>query len=219
MEAQTEINEMQLVSKYMDTILETGKPSTSIYIFSKSLAIDEARFYTFFSSFEHLEKRIFTLFFENAISLLEKTEAYNEYEAKDKLLSFYFTFMEILTQNRSYVLLALKENKNALKNLKKLKELKKVFITFIKNLHIEKIDFKQETIQKIQDKGTEEGFWIQFLILLKFWMNDTSPSFEKTDIFIEKSVNASFDIMDTKPVKSVIDLGKFLLKERMNFNL
>ena len=50
-------------------------------------------------------------------------------------------------------------------------------------------------------------------------MDDTSSSFEKTDIFIEKSVHASFDIINTTPVKSFIDLGKFLLKEKMNFKL
>ncbi|MDG2073765.1 MAG: TetR/AcrR family transcriptional regulator, partial [Polaribacter sp.] len=78
---------------------------------------------------------------------------------------------------------------------------------------------KQEKFEKIQDKGIQEGFWIQFLMIIKFWMDDTSSSFEKTDIFIEKSVHASFDIINTTPVKSFIDLGKFLLKEKMNFKL
>jgi hypothetical protein len=31
---------------------------------------------------------------------------------------------------------------------------------------------------------------------------------------IEKSVKASFDVLDNFPMKSVIDLGKFLWKER-----
>ena len=50
---------------------------------------------------------------------------------------------------------------------------------------------------------------------MKFWLDDTSPAFEKTDVFIEKSVKASFDIMNIAPIKSVIDLGKFLFKEKM----
>ena len=47
-------------------------------------------------------------------------------------------------------------------------------------------------------------------------MDDTSASFEKTDVFIEKSVNTSFDVLQVTPLKSVIDLGKFLFKEKMN---
>jgi hypothetical protein len=53
---------------------------------------------------------------------------------------------------------------------------------------------------------------------IKFWLDDNSKGFEKTDIFIEKSVNASFDILDTTPLKSVIDFGKFLFKEKINPN-
>ena len=44
-------------------------------------------------------------------------------------------------------------------------------------------------------------------------VKDDSKDLEKTDLFIEKSVNASFDLIKTKPPESVIDLGKFLFKE------
>ena len=217
METQKEINKIEIVSKYIDTLLETGKKPSSIYKFSKDNGIEEKDFYKFFSSFEHLEKNIFILFFDNAITLLNKTEDFKNYDAKNKLLSLYFTFFEILTENRSYVLLALKDSKNSLKNLKKLEELKKTFSDFIFELQIEKLDFKQEKLEKLQEKGIQEGFWIQFLMIIKFWIDDTSSSFEKTDIFIEKSVHASFDIINTTPVKSFLDLGKFMLKEKMDF--
>jgi hypothetical protein len=46
-------------------------------------------------------------------------------------------------------------------------------------------------------------------------MDDSSSSFEKTDIFIEKSLKTSFDLIDTTPLKSIIDFGKFLYKEKM----
>jgi hypothetical protein len=46
-------------------------------------------------------------------------------------------------------------------------------------------------------------------------MEDTSAAFEKTDIFIEKSVNTSFDVLNITPLKSVLDFGKFLFKEKM----
>jgi hypothetical protein len=53
---------------------------------------------------------------------------------------------------------------------------------------------------------------------MKFWMDDSSASFEKTDIFIEKSVNASFELMNIKPIQSLVDLGKFILKENFKTN-
>jgi hypothetical protein len=48
------------------------------------------------------------------------------------------------------------------------------------------------------------------LLTLKFWLDDVSPKFEKTDIYIEKSVNLSF--MDT-PIDSLIDLGNLFSKK------
>ena len=51
---------------------------------------------------------------------------------------------------------------------------------------------------------------------LKFWLDDTSSNFEKTDIFIEKSVDTSFEFLEVKPLKKLVDLGKFLFKEVKN---
>ena len=60
-----------------------------------------------------------------------------------------------------------------------------------------------------------EGAWIQFLAILKFWINDSSTAFESTDILIEKSVNTVVDLLNSKPLEGLLDLGKFLWKEKM----
>lgn len=109
---------------------------------------------------------------------------------------------------------ALKENKLGLKNLKDLKSFRNSFKIFVNEI----IESNQEKGSINLDKVTKpvfaEGAWIQFLFILKFWMDDTSKGFEKTDIIIEKSVNTVVDLLDTKPLESLIDLGKFLWKER-----
>jgi hypothetical protein len=219
METKKEITELEIISKYMDKVLMYGKNPDSIYQFSKEISIEESDFYKFFSSFEHIESQIFTHFYKNTVQLLEKNEEFHEFSAKDKLLSFYFTFFENLTANRSYVLFALDSDQSKLKSLKKLNGLKSEFLQFVNSLEIDTLDLKQETLQKLQNKGFEKAFWIQLLLSLKFWMSDTSPSFEKTDLFIEKSVHASFDLINTQPIKSIIDFGKFILKEKMDFKL
>ena len=94
-----------------------------------------------------------------------------------------------------------------------LRELRSEFINFINGINLEKIDFKNDKINKFQNKTIAESYWIQLLMVLKFWIDDESSNFEKTDIFIEKSIKASFDIQQITPVKSVIDLAKFLWKE------
>ncbi len=80
------------------------------------------------------------------------------------------------------------------------------------------LDIKQEQIDRIQDNALKETAWLQLLLNMKFWLDDTSPSFEKTDIYIEKSVNTTFDVLDIAPVKSLIDFGKFIFKEKFHMN-
>jgi DNA-binding transcriptional regulator PaaX len=106
-----------------------------------------------------------------------------------------------------------------LKNIKKLGLLRKHFKHFFQSLEIELLDLQQEKLMEIQEKSRSEMAWIQFGMLLKFWIDDTSSSFEKTDIFIEKSVNASFDLLDIKPLKSLFDLGKFMWKEKVSMKM
>ncbi|MFY0631445.1 MAG: TetR/AcrR family transcriptional regulator [Flavobacteriaceae bacterium] len=207
-----------IISWYMEYVLENGKQPTSVFSFSKENNFEEASFYKHFGSFDAVEKGIFKAFLDNSIILLEKSQDYETFDARNKLLSFYYTFFENLTANRSYVIYALNKNKNQLKSLQSLSELRKSFIEYIDSLGIETIDLKEERIMKFQEKSIQESAWFQLLVTLKFWMDDTSPSFEKTDLFIEKSVKASFDLIDTTPLKSIIDLGKFLFKEKVHMN-
>ena len=204
----------------MEFVLEHNHHPKSVFSFAKEHNFEEADFYNFFGSFEAIEQSIFGEFFNNTIKMLAKSEEYPNYDARNKLLSFYFTFFELLTANRSYVVYALRGNESVLKltSLKLLKDLKQDFKAFANNIGIEKIDLQQEQLVKIQEKTTQESSWIQMVLTLKFWIDDTSASFEKTDIFIEKSVNSRFDLLDIKPLKSLLDFGKFILKEKVNFN-
>ncbi|MBC8770032.1 TetR/AcrR family transcriptional regulator [Arenibacter sp. BSSL-BM3] len=212
------LSENDIISSYMDFVLEHNENPKSVYAFAKANNFEESKFYQFFGSFEAIDKRVFKAFFDNTLSVLEKSEDYKSFDARNKLLSFYFTFFENLTANRSYVVHALDRHKNGLKSLTLLSELKQSFTSYIEGLNIETLDIKQEQIDKIQRRALRESAWLQLLLTMKFWMDDTSASFEKTDIFIEKSVNASFDVLNIAPLKSVIDFGKFIFKERMHTN-
>ena len=214
-----EITNQDILGFYIDYFLENNKAPHSVYKFAKHYNFEETVFYANFSSFEQIEKTFFTSLFHQTMGLLEKSEDFESYDARTKLLSFYFTYFEMLTANRSFTVALLKEDKNKLKSLSKLTELRKHFKQFFDTLDIEKIDLKQEKLIEFQEKTMSEMAWFQFLFTLKFWIEDTSLSFEKTDIFIEKSVNTSFDLMDIAPLKSLIDFGKFMWQEKASFKM
>lgn len=212
------IKQADLMSLYMDYVLTHNQQPKSVYSFSKDNNFEEQKFYEHFNSFDELEKSIFKAFFDNTHDVLQKSEDYQSFDARNKLLSFYYTFFEVLTANRSYVIYALENEKNKLKTLKTLSSLKSSFTKYVSTLDIKTLDLKEEKLEKLQKRSIEESAWIQLLMTIKFWIDDTSKAFEKTDVFIEKSVNTSFDLIDTTPLKSLIDFGKFIYKEKFKMN-
>ena len=146
--------------------------------------------------------------------MISESEDYASLSTREQLLSFYYTFFELLTANRTYVVLTLKENKEKLDTLKSLNGLRTEFKKYIETLSIDKMSIPQELLNSFKDKAIGEVAVLQLVFTLKFWLNDTSSGFEKTDSLIEKSVKASFEIVDSLPSESIFDLGKFLFKEK-----
>lgn len=202
-----------IISNYMEYVLDNNAIPKSIHYFSKKYNFKDEDFYKHFANFNRIEEEIFLLFFQNTLILIKNSEDYQSYSAKNQLLTFYFSFFELLTRNRSYILFFLEKEKSNLKKLKSLSLSKKEFTNFISRLDLSTLDLKQKSIEKLQQKTMQETAWIQLLFTIKYWIEDTSPSFEKTDIFIEKTINTSFDLLDANPVNSLIDLGKFLYKD------
>lgn len=205
----------KLISMYMDYVLEEEKRPKTVYKFCKENKMKEEEFYNFYGSLEGLQKGIWERFYEHTINVLQKSPEFETFSNREKMLTFFYTFFEMLTANRSYVLFSLKEHENQLKNLQQLKGLRKNVKSFAAEL-IEDAN-AEKNIQALQqpEKIFSEAAWVQLMFLMKFWMDDNSAQFESTDVAIEKSVNTVFDVFDNTPLERVIDLGKFLWKEKM----
>jgi hypothetical protein len=203
-----------IIDKYTDYCLMHGHRPATVYKFAKENGFEEADFYKYFASFGTLERAFFVEMFNHALETLEPSPTYNDFTGVDKLSAFYFTFFEIATANRSYVLYSLKEGGSNMKNMLKLKNLRKEFTVYAQAILDKPFDIPNQKADKFQSDALREAAWLQFLSIFKFWMNDTSPGFEKTDIFIEKSVKASSDLVYNTPLKSLFDLGKFIYKEK-----
>lgn len=204
-----------LISKYMSYVLENERSPRSIYKFCKENNVPEQDFYEHFGSVDGLKAAIWNSFYDNTQKLLEKNADYTSFTNKDKLLTFYFSFFELLALNRSYVLLALQEDSRPLKNLEQLRGIRNRFRKFTGELIEAGNSGKTFKINQRNPALFSEGAWLQFLFLIRFWLNDSSPAFEKTDLAIEKSVQTVFDLFENTPLDSILDFGKFLYKERM----
>lgn len=202
-----------ILSLYADYCLMHGTRPATVYKFAKDNGFEEADFYRFYTSFDVLEHQYFTEMFNHTLVALHQSPSYHDYDGVQKLSAFYFTFFELATANRSFIMYLMDEKKG-MRSLLKLKEFRKEFLKFAENVLDKPFDIQNKRADKLQGNALQEGAWLQFLSVLQFWMKDTSPGFEKTDIFIEKSVKASADLVYNTPVKSLFDLGKFIWKEK-----
>ena len=216
MSKKTKINKEKLIEAYMDYVLQHNETPKSVYSFAKMNDFEESEFYNFFGSFNALESAVYELFFDKTMKTLQNSIEYKGYDAMNQLLSFYFTFFGNLTANRSYIFNSLKLEINSLHSKNKLNLLRKKFLNFIDELDLGGHDLSNKQLDNIKNSVVNESYWIQMLATIKFWMEDDSADFEKTDLFIEKSIAASFELANTKPLKSVVDFGKFLFKEKIS---
>ena len=203
-----------ILSHYTEQVLEHESYPKSVYKFCQTANIEEKDFYQAFASLDAVRESLWEAFFTNTISVLEKDKSYKKASRKEKLLSFYFTFFEVLLLNRSYVLFALQPEHKNLQDLVYLKGLRRHFKAYATDLIEEGNAEKDSRWRQHPPQLFSEAAWVQLLFLMKFWIDDRSEKFEKTDAAIEKSVNTAFDVFDNTPLDSLLDLGKFLWKEK-----
>lgn len=210
------IDDMSILSLYIDQFLENDGSVENVYKFCKHNKIEESQLYMFFSSLEQIKTFFWEKIFENTLNTIEKSEGYFEMSKQEKLLTFYFTCFENLTLNRNFVRAILPQDIRDIKSLKVLSSFREHFLDFIDtNMSIQQTE-TDKTINKITKPITMQSYWLQFLFILKFWLDDTSKGFEKTDIMIEKTVKAGTEIFDLTPFEGLIDFGKFLWKEKFS---
>lgn len=201
-----------LIQAYMESVLETEKYPVSVFKFCKDQKINEATFYALFGSFKSLQRQVWVEFFDQTVNLIEKSPEYASMAPREKLLTLYYTLFELLAANRSYVLFTLDAQRGIFDVLGDLISLAPRFKEYVLRQN-SLVEDESIHVRHISSNAVEELAWAQFLVILKFWINDDSPGFEKTDIMIEKTVNTSYDLVDTRPVRNLVDLAKFIIIE------
>lgn len=199
---------------YIAYILEHGKKPESVFKFFKGLKINEEEFYEHFNSFENIEKHIWLMIFNETLDVVKNDSTYDEYSVREKMLAFFYTFIEKLKGHRSYILQTVPKKMRPELTPYYLIEVRKSFKDWVNELLLEGEETEEIEKRPIISKKYDEALWLQFLFVIGFWIKDDSKAFEKTDAAIEKSVNLAFDLMGRGPLDAIVDFGKFLFQNR-----
>lgn len=215
MQEQTPLSQEKIFELYGDYLLNHGERPKNVYLFAKENGFEEKEFYHFFSGFDQIEKEMLDRLFRKSLELAEEVNASPEILTKEKLLNVYFIFFENLTMNRSLVLSVLGTTKaQEIRALQNLRRTHRQFVASLDFNEWEMIEKAKQDIRRFNEKARQETLWLHLVSAIDFWKKDTSPDFEKTDIFVEKTIDTGFELIENEPLKKVIDLGKFLWKEK-----
>jgi hypothetical protein len=208
------MEDQEILNAYSNFVVEHNKRPINMAAFAKMLEVDESDIYRHYTSFDSIESKILTNLIENAIELTDKSaEESDNPDSRELLLTFYYTLTEVLKENRSLVLYLFPGNPTSLARLHILKSVKLSFSKFIEKLELTTTALSFIPDHSIKDKALESAAWIQFCSIFLYWLKDESPDFEKTDVFIEKSLRLTFDLVDSNVMKSVVDFGKFIFRK------
>ncbi len=204
------MDKQQLRDAYKLYWLENGKPPVSVYAFCKIAGMPEPAFYDLYSSLEAVEKDIWLAIFEDTVTQLKADETYLRYSAREKLLTFYFMWVQKLKADRSYVLLQKEKFGFPVLHQAQLDNFRKAFHGYVEELVKEGYQTTEIKERKYISDQYVHGFWLQALFVLRYWIDDTSDQFEMTDAAIEKAVHLSFQLIGTTTLDSLLDFGKFM---------
>ncbi len=199
----------RLFAEYRLIVLETGAPPPTVYAFCKTVGIEEERFFEKFSSLDSLEKEIWAERVDHVVRTLDADEDYRDYAPRQKVLAFLFTFLESIKGQRSWFLAryprCLTDRDPAV-----LRKFKGRYTEWADEVAKEAVS-DQSALKRLRpEKALTKALYLHFRSVLKYYLEDESDGFEKTDAYIEKTVRLVFDLTDTSVPDSALDLFRFL---------
>jgi hypothetical protein len=87
---------------YIDSVLTDGKDPVSVYHFARKAGLTEEEFYNEFSGFEGVALSVWKTHLTQVIQSTESNPEYPEFQTREKILLFYFTFFQEFRKIRSY---------------------------------------------------------------------------------------------------------------------
>ena len=201
---------VSITQSYIDYVLTKGERPPSVYVFAKKNKMSEAAFYSFYASFDALEQGVWADLAKTAITEVKSQEVWAGYTGRERMLSFFYAFFELLKSSRSFAVYSLNQTPNGLASPRVLEKLKTAFLEFSDELLAEGLESGELADRKFFTKRYKDALWAQFGFVLNFWLRDTSAGFEKTDEAIEKGLTVTFDLFERSPIDRLFEYGKFI---------
>jgi AcrR family transcriptional regulator len=201
----------QIATAYVAHVLVHNQRPASVQQFAARLDLTESQFYQSYASFAAVEAAVFQSYFEEAIAPLASDADYAQYDVATKILSVYFTWLESLTQHRSFVQFIDRQASHGLEAPRYQRGVKIAFSDFVRRILKQGMESGEIADRWFLTRYYKDLLWGNARFVFNYWLHDSSRSFERTDAAIEKSVRFLIELMRPNAVDAGADLARFLV--------
>lgn len=202
----------RLEEAYIEHVLNHGEQPKTVFLFARENGITEEEFYSHFGSFQSIDIRIWKGLMATAITEVRSQEVWPEYTSREKALSLFYGFMELLKSKRSFISFSLQNAKSKIGLSNLFEGMKQEFEIFSAGIIQEGLESGELTDRPFFAGKYKDALWMQLGLVINFWLKDTSAGFDKTDEAIEKGVNVTYNLFQRSPIDELFEYGKFLAK-------
>jgi len=193
--------EEKIIEAYQEMLI-SGEEQINAFTLSKKVDISEQEFYQYFTTTDDIGRKIWANIGNEVIKKLSDSESFHNYSAREKVLTYYFTFFEVALGQRIFI-------EASISQAKLLKTYKENFKQFIG-------DIVQEGIanDEIKERLTLSNYypdvlWELHVKLINFWLEDTSENFIETDKAIEIYSKLPLELMGHNVFDSFLETVRF----------
>jgi AcrR family transcriptional regulator len=202
-------NREKFLEAFRGHVSRHGQPPASVLALCESAGLGERDFYSEFGSIEALESAFWEELFTKTLAAAESGAEWEGFSARQRMLAFLFAFLEKSLDVRTVLLFRFR-NLSPICNPDWLRGMEHRFKDWAVGLVRQGCESGE-----IAERGRLAGLYPSALYLLlrsvlDFHVKDTTARFERSDAFVEKSVNLAFDLMRTQAIDSAFDLLRFL---------
>lgn len=202
----------KIIKHYLELIQTDPEALKSVVGFCKVTNIKEDAFFKNFNHLDQIESHFWEGMVQEVHHAIASNEDYQMANSREKMLFFFYGFLEKLQPHRSYVLFRFRK-RNTSWGIKTLLKARRAFDGFAKEVVQQGMDSGELSAIPIVKHEVHRPLWLNLLFVIDFWCKDESEEFELTDACVEKSINLAFDLLGNNVLESTLDFGKFIFQQ------
>ncbi|HRK28601.1 MAG TPA: TetR family transcriptional regulator C-terminal domain-containing protein [Chitinophagales bacterium] len=205
----------EITQNYINYVVKHPKKKHTLFRFATTMGIATETIQQHFTTAKAIEQQIWGIFFDQTLKQLSAdANLFENYSAREKMLAFFFTLEEVMGKHREFIAATYPVSWLTFSEPECLSDFKNRFLAFTNQLITQGLDTQEIAWRAILTGRYAGLIWLEVPAIIRFWVNDQSENFEKTDSLIEKTVNFTFDAMGHTVLDSGADLLKFLWATR-----